>query len=100
MIKNVIIIDDVVPKIKQDKLEKLLLGPDTLWAFNHDVTYTSLDLKTYNIPVTTPGISSLFKDTFQNFENNHFNEVKSIALEAAEKINFTIEYKWEIYFYF
>jgi hypothetical protein len=90
MIDNIIIIDDVVPKIKQDKLEKLLLGPDTFWAFNHDVTYTSLDLKTYKIPVTTPGISSLFKDTLQNFENNHFNEVKAIALEAAEKINFII----------
>lgn len=91
MIDNIIIIDNVIPKIKQIKIEELLSGPNTPWIYNADVTYNKAELRTRNITNTTPGINCLFQDVTKKFETPHFQEIKCIAEEATEKINFKIK---------
>jgi len=89
---EIIILDDVIPKVQQDKIESLLLGHRTSWVYMHDIALSKEDMARNGITQRTPGMASYFNDELIKYHNKFmFDEMKIIAHAAAEKINFPLK---------
>ena len=89
---EIIILDDVIPKVQQDKIESLLLGHRTSWVYMHDIALSKEDMARNGITQRTPGMASYFNDELIKYHNKFmFDEMKIIAHAAAKKINFPLK---------
>ena len=66
---EIIILDDVIPKVQQDKIESLLLGHRTSWVYMHDIALSKEDMARNGITQRTPGMASYFNDELIKYHN-------------------------------
>lgn len=87
MIDDIIVIDDFLPKVTQDKLEELFTSPKLAWIFFKDIALPISEIKRLGIKELTPGIACYVKQDNPKFVNEALlNEVKIIPIEACKKI--------------
>lgn len=87
MIDDIIILDDVIPKYKQDFFEDLFTSQKLAWLFFKDIALPASEIKRLNITKLTPGIACYIKQDNPKFVNeNLLKEVKLIPEEACKKI--------------
>ena len=83
MIDNILVVDDVISKEKQDQLENLLVNnPDFPWYFIKDVTSANSgsELKNY-------GFTHIFKSEKGEVVSSAYNLFEEIAKEALSLIH-------------
>jgi hypothetical protein len=87
MIDDIIIIDDVIPRHLQDKLEDLFTSNRLPWVFFKDIAIPPAEIKRLGITKLTPGIACYIKQDNPKFVNEQLlKEVKIIADESCKKI--------------
>ena len=87
MIDDIIVIDDVVSKDIQNKLEDLFTSTKLAWLFFKDIALPASEIKRLGITKLTPGIACYIKQDNPKFINdNLLREVKVITDEACKKI--------------
>jgi uncharacterized Fe-S cluster protein YjdI len=87
MINDIIVIDDFLPNVTQNKLEELFTSSKLSWIFFKDIALSSSEIKRLGITKLTPGIACYVKQDNPKFVNELLlNEVKIIPIEACKKI--------------
>ncbi len=87
MIDDIIVIDDVVSKDIQNKIEDLFTSSKLAWIFFKDIALPASEIKRLGITQLTPGIACYIKQDNPKFINeNLLREVKVITDEACKKI--------------
>jgi hypothetical protein len=81
---DIYIIDNVIPKDKQNKLEDLFTG-NTLqnWVFNKDIAIHPSEIKRLGITKLTPGIGYHIKQWKPKYTNEHLLRETKIIAESA-----------------
>jgi hypothetical protein len=97
MIDDIIVIDDVVSKDIQNKLEDLFTSTKLAWLFFKDIALPASEIKRLGITKLTPGIACYIKQDNPKFINdNLLREVKVITDEACKKFHaFSVGYRIE-----
>ena len=86
MIDDILVIDDVVSKDKQDQIENLLINnPDFPWYFIKDVTSANISAEIKNY-----GFTHIFKSEKGEVNSSVYDVFEEVAKEACSKINFNI----------
>jgi hypothetical protein len=94
MIKDIIVIDDILPKSYQDFIEENLLGMHVPWVHVRDVAIDDDSLKEMekkNIKLNLrPGFSCRFYQVGEGITSPLWFMIKPIVLEACSKIDYKI----------
>lgn len=85
-INDVYIIDDIVPKLHQEYLEKLYISPATDWRFQKDITYHKDNPEFDNIDKFNYGFSNLIFD-ISGIDTPLYHSVAPIMYAALNAIN-------------
>lgn len=87
MINDIIVLDDVISKELQNKLEDLFTSTRLPWIFFRDIALPIEDIKRLGIKQLTPGIACYIKQDYPKFLNDGLlNEVKIIPEQSCKSI--------------
>jgi len=90
MIDDIHIIDDVITKHQQDRLEQLMFDGRLPWMFFRDVAISDDEINRLGVKKLTPGIGAGIIQKFPNYCNHQLlNETKPVVLAACAKLNLT-----------
>ena len=88
MIDDIHIIDDVVPKYQQDRIEKLMFDGRLPWMFFRDVAIPDDEINRLGLKKLTPGIGTGIIQKIPKYVNQQlFAETKILVTSACNKLN-------------
>lgn len=94
MIKDIIIIDDIIPESYQDEIEEQMMGMGIPWTHVRDIALNDEDLKKLTDKQVDlklrPGFSFRFYQYSDGILSPLWLLIKPIAIEACKRINFNI----------
>jgi hypothetical protein len=84
---EIIVLDDVIPKELQDRIEDIFLGGRIPWAFFPDIALSREEIKGRGITSVTPGFgASILQDKPYYIDNNLFKETTPIIKLACDRV--------------
>lgn len=85
--KDIFIIDDVIPKAKQDSIEQTMFAQSLFWTFFPDVALSKEEIEYLGITKKTPAIGCYIKQEYPPYMFNQlYYKVESIPHSACEKV--------------
>lgn len=89
--EDIFVIDDVIPKEKQDYIEKTMFSQNLFWTFFEDVALSKEETAALGINKKTPAIACYIKQESPPYMFNRlYYQVEFIPRVAAEKIGRTL----------
>jgi hypothetical protein len=91
MIKDIIVLDSVMPKQYQDFLEEELTGGKIPWHFRKDITFDEVEREKNNIKTLMPAFAHRYYEVGDGVLSPFYALVLPVAYDACEQVGYKLK---------